>query len=229
MEITRLKGHCPIKGPNSEAKNMPKALAPETDAVLGLRSRRRMLCLYGTDAQRQKLSRAAKAMCVPKQKRQSQNPNALEDRQEDSQAGLAMVFQVLGTLWSQQAWGCSGLPFALSKTFLTIFQKAIVGGEPAAPLCFKCSITDRLQKALRYLRKTQLEVEKKSEALAEQYALAKERIKDAQSSAQLAAKLGLCTGTLDGSPSSLVASSISASFVGQASSPSSGSFSFKSA
>ena len=178
--------------------HMPKLAPRETHTMQRLRHPR-MLCLYGTNAQRQKLSRAAKAGVVKQWRLECQSPKNDLNGEEEA-VGLDVVFQVLGTNWSQEALGCSRLPFALSTKYFQVFHVA-ASSSSIATLCLKCSTQDRLFKALKQLRKAHLEVEKQSEVLAEQYALAKKRIKSAQSSAQLAAKLGLYSGKLHSNPS----------------------------
>lgn len=130
------------------------------------------LCLYGTNAQRQKLNAA-------RGERHERSERPLRAKCETLEA----VFQIVAA-WIQEALGCRRLPRALSKDFLQIFRPSI------PTICFRCSVQEKLQKALKHLSLAHLEVERQSEALAEQYALAKERIKFAQ----LAAKLELCEG-----------------------------------
>ena len=134
------------------------------------------LCLYGTDAQRQKLN-AARG-----ERHERERPLERVERQErEAQCeveALRLALQVAAG-WIQEALGCRRLPVALSKDFLQIFRPSI------ATICFRCSVQEKLQKALKHLSLAHLEVERQSEALAEQYALAQERMK----SAQLAAKL----------------------------------------
>ena len=95
------------------------------------RSHRRMLCLYGTEAQRQKLHRATGRRLTAAQPLNSEkDPLPRAD-------GLEAAFQALGTLWLQELLGCCRVPCALSKGFLR-FQ-----GE-MSKLCFRCSVQDRL-------------------------------------------------------------------------------------
>ena len=174
--------------------------------------RRRMLCLYGTRAQKQKMQkiRAARGQGSPDTAESRSQRKRLEDKQLiGATDGLEATFQVLGPLWLQEALGCRRLPFALSKKYLVGFNgglfkmprscntDAAKNRFPASlpKLCFRCLVEERLNKAMSYLKVSHLEVERQNEALAEQYALAKERRESAQSSAQLAAKLGLCTDT----------------------------------
>ena len=173
---------------------------------------RRMLCLYGTRAQKQKMQkiRAARGQGSPDTAESRSQRKRLEDKQLTGVTdGLEAAFQVLGPLWLQEALGCRRLPFALSKKYLVGFTGGLFKMPrscntdaakkrfPASlpQLCFRCSVEERLNKAMSYLKSSHLEVERQNEALAEQYALAKERRESAQCSAQLAAKLGLCTDT----------------------------------
>lgn len=178
--------------------------------VLPPMSVQRMLCLYGTNAQKEKI-RAARSQSTleapwkSRVKRREFKHKQVHGDVDSLDVGLHLTFQVLGTLWLQEALGCRRLPFALSKEYcegLTILNQRLqlsdstgddfnVANETLPQLCFKCSVEDRLNKAMRYLKLAHREVERQNEALAEQYALAKERRESAQSSAQLAAKLGL--------------------------------------
>ena len=169
----------------------------------------RMLCLHGTDAQKEKIraARSQSTLEAPKSrvKRREDKHKQLHGEVNSLDVGLHLTFQVLGTLWLQEALGCRRLPFALSKDYcegLTSLNQRLqlsdstgndfnVANESLPQLCLKCSVEDRLNKAMRYLKLAHREVERQNEALAEQYALAKERRESAQSSAQLAAKLGL--------------------------------------
>ena len=169
----------------------------------------RMLCLYGTNAQKEKI-RAARSQSTleapwkSRVKRREFKHKQVHGDGDSLDVGLHLTFQVLGTLWLQEALGCRRLPFALSKEYcegLTILNRLQlsdstgndfnVADETRPQLCFKCSVEDRLNKAMRYLKSAHSEVERQNKALAEQYALAKERRESAQSNAQLAAKLGL--------------------------------------
>eukprot|EP00435_Cladocopium_sp_Y103_P012610 s1615_g3.t1 len=187
--------------------------------VLPPMSVQRMLCLYGTNAQKEKIraARSQSTLEVPwKSRVKRREYKHKQDKQvhgelDSLDVGLHLTFQVLGTLWLQEALGCRRLPLALSKEYcegLTILNERLqlsdsagndfnVANEILPQLCFKCLVEDRLNKAMRYLKLAHREVERQNEALAEQYALAKERRESAQSSAQHAVKLGLCTDQND--------------------------------
>eukprot|EP00490_Sorites_sp_Unknown_P013611 CAMPEP_0114654566 /NCGR_PEP_ID=MMETSP0191-20121206/10558_1 /TAXON_ID=126664 /ORGANISM="Sorites sp." /LENGTH=228 /DNA_ID=CAMNT_0001870081 /DNA_START=154 /DNA_END=840 /DNA_ORIENTATION=- len=182
-----------------------------SDSIRSMQSIQRMLCLYGTHAQKEKI-RAARSQSTLEAPWKAQAKQEDKHKEKTSNTGakelntLDMAFQVLGTLWLQEALGCRRLPLALSKRYSEGFNQRIrllSNGYPGylAPhetmdllpkLCFKCSVEDKLNKTLRYLNLAHREVERQNEALAEQYALAKERRESAQSNAQMAT-LGLGT------------------------------------
>ncbi|CAE7362573.1 unnamed protein product [Symbiodinium sp. KB8] len=131
-------------------------------------SRSRLLCLYGTDFQRQKLRFSAgrrRSVKPPPQAAPSKNDL------------FQVVFEVLGKSWLQEMVGCSRVPHALSKD---IFRVLCLPQEPKPRFCLNCRVHDKLHRALRHLQITRLETERKTEALEEQYASVRKHVTTVQ-------------------------------------------------
>ena len=136
-------------------------------------SKSRLLCLYGTDAQRQKLR-----YCVGR--RQTVKVTA---EPPECKGALQGILHVLGKSWLQELLGCSRVPHALSQD---VFHTLRPGQYPGSPehLCLNCSVQDKLHRALRHLQRTHLETEKATEALAEQYASLRKHVTTVQRTAR---------------------------------------------
>ncbi|CAE7489130.1 unnamed protein product [Symbiodinium sp. CCMP2592] len=131
--------------------------------------RSRLLCLYGTDFQRQKLRFSAgrrRSMKPPPEAAHSQNDL------------FQVVFEVLGKSWLQEILGCSRVPHALSKD---IFHVLFLPDEPKRSFfCLNCRVHEKLHRALRHLQITRLETERRTEALEEQYASVRKHVTTVQ-------------------------------------------------
>ena len=132
-------------------------------------SKSRLLCLYGTDAQRQKLK-----FCAVRRQTVKSTPEPPQGK-----GAMQVVLQVLGNSWLQEFLGCGRMPHALSKD---IFQ-ALRPHQQPEQLCLNCAVHDKLHRALRHLQMAHLETERRTEALAEQYASLRRHITTVQRTA----------------------------------------------
>mmetsp|Transcript_53890 Transcript_53890/g.125732 ORF Transcript_53890/g.125732 Transcript_53890/m.125732 type:complete len:190 (-) Transcript_53890:114-683(-) len=124
------------------------------------------LCLYGTDAQRHKLTTCKR------------RPAKSARETHQGKGAVEAALQVLGKSWLQDALGCARVPAALCKDVWRALQPL----ERPQVLCLNCAVQEKLKRALQHLQITHLETERRTEALAEQYAAVLQTVTSVQRS-----------------------------------------------